>query len=107
MDWFLYPKSFHFIEIRTPCKRPEACRLQRQTCRHQLWRGRSMCMVTKRKNRSQSGFPKESMMRSFLLTILLVLVVSPAWALTSYYVDPDYTGGTRDGNAATPWHSFA
>lgn len=49
---------------------------------------------------------QESMMRRFLLTILLMLVVSPAWAVTNYYVDPDYAG-TRTGSASQPWQSLA
>ncbi len=42
------------------------------------------------------------MIRRSLLVILLVLVVSPAWALTPYYVDPNW-GGTQSGSAAQPW----
>src|SRR6266550_456919 len=40
-----------------------------------------------------------------VLWFLLALPSSSA-ALTTYYVDPDYTGTPRNGNAASPWQSL-
>src|SRR5205823_13294631 len=37
---------------------------------------------------------------------ILLGVSLPCFAQTNYYVDPDYTGGTRNGNASNPWHSL-
>lgn len=44
---------------------------------------------------------------SYVLVLLFLCVSSAVSAQTAYYVDPDYTGGTRDGQASTPWQSMA
>src|SRR5438309_810862 len=36
---------------------------------------------------------------------LLLAASSPAWCLTTFYVDPDW-GGTQTGAASTPWGSL-
>ena len=41
-----------------------------------------------------------------LVFILFFLLSANAHALTEYYVDPDFAGGTKNGQAATPWSSL-
>src|SRR5438093_484311 len=48
---------------------------------------------------------RSSVCKIALLFLLMCLPVH-CLALTSYYIDPDYTGGTRTGNAATPCQSL-
>jgi hypothetical protein len=60
--------------------------------------------MTKPTTLSRPSGSREAFSLCFLLTILLILVVSPAWALTTYYVDPNWTG-SQTGAAATPWTS--
>jgi hypothetical protein len=42
-----------------------------------------------------------------VLALLIFGASLSCFAQTSYYVDPDYTGGTRDGTAPKPWLSLS
>ena len=41
------------------------------------------------------------------LILFLVLLASSSFAVTKYYLDVAYTGGTKNGAAATPWTSLS
>jgi hypothetical protein len=43
------------------------------------------------------------MSRRILYIILFLLIATPVWATTYYYVDPTFTGGSNDGSATNPW----
>ncbi len=43
------------------------------------------------------------MLIRLVLSVLILLIGIPCYALTTYYVDPTYTGGSNDGSAAAPW----
>lgn len=44
--------------------------------------------------------------RQFRAGSTVISPAAPASTVTSYYVDPDYAGGTRTGSASQPWQSL-
>src|SRR6266446_4408009 len=58
-------------------------------------------------NLTTAAFPNSRKMFAMLFALFVLGVSLPGFAQTNYYVDPDYTGGTRNGNAPNPWRSLS
>jgi hypothetical protein len=54
-----------------------------------------------------TGFPNSSRIIVILLALFIFGTPLRSFAQTAYYVDPDYTGGTRNGSASNPWQSLS
>src|SRR5690242_9611612 len=58
-------------------------------------------------NLRTNAFPNFNKILAILFFALLICGASaPCFAQTKYYVDPNYTGSTRNGSAAQPWQSL-
>src|SRR6266404_5063589 len=57
-------------------------------------------------NLTTGPFPSSRKVFAMLFALFILGVSLPGFAQTNYYVDPDYAGGTRNGNASNPWHSL-
>src|SRR5437763_3385895 len=56
---------------------------------------------------SNLAFPNSGKIFAIVIAFLILGASLPCFAQTNYYVDPDYTGGARNGNASNPWHSLS
>src|SRR5437660_12514249 len=57
-------------------------------------------------NLATARLPSSRRIFSILFPLFFLAASLPCFAQTNYYVDPDYTGGTRNGNASNPWQSL-
>src|SRR5437660_489427 len=67
------------------------------------WQG---LLALRGSNLTKVAFANSGKIFAIVLALLISGASLPCFGQTNYYVDPDYTGGARNGNASNPWHSL-
>src|SRR5437773_7899665 len=58
-------------------------------------------------NRRAVASPNSRKLFSIVFAVFVLGTALPCFAQSTYFVDPDYTGGMRNGSGSNPWRSLS